>query len=175
MIRFLGFKFGSMVDIMPHEANEMYDTQIQNELGFKVRKPAVDQHRETTTCLPALKAWQYSFILANGKIVQTVILPHVAKQTLLPSFRSVNRSRSVNFQWALYQEQELESLSLEQEQESKNVTPITSVLLRKKYNHCNLSYTCMCLELCNMLLGRPELEIIQDSWTFSCKSFKGNF
>jgi len=36
MIRFLGFKFGSMVDIMPHEANEMYDTQIQNELGLKL-------------------------------------------------------------------------------------------------------------------------------------------
>jgi len=39
MILFLGFKFGSMVYILPHEAkNEMYDTQIKNELGFKVRE-----------------------------------------------------------------------------------------------------------------------------------------
>jgi len=39
MILFLGFKFGSMSDILPHEAkwDVQYDTQIQNELGFKVR------------------------------------------------------------------------------------------------------------------------------------------
>ena len=41
-------------------------------------------------------------------------------------FRSVNKSRSVNFQWAQEQEQELESLSKEQEQDFKKVTPITS-------------------------------------------------
>jgi len=56
----------------------MCDTQIQNELGFKIRENL--QHRqETTTCLPALTAWQYSSILAHGKIVLAVILPHVAK------------------------------------------------------------------------------------------------
>jgi len=37
MILFLGFKFGSMVYILPHmKQNEMYDTQIQHELGFKI-------------------------------------------------------------------------------------------------------------------------------------------
>jgi len=57
----------------------MYDTLIQNELGLKLGKPAVNQNRqETTTCLQVLKAWQYSSILANGKIVQAVSLPHVA-------------------------------------------------------------------------------------------------
>jgi len=39
IILFLGFKFGSMVYILPHEAkNEMYDAQLQNELAFKVRE-----------------------------------------------------------------------------------------------------------------------------------------
>jgi len=80
MILFLGFKFGSMVYILPHmKQNEMYDTQIQHELGFKISEK-VDQHRqETTTCLPSLKAWKYSSILAKGKIVQAVILPQMAK------------------------------------------------------------------------------------------------
>jgi len=34
MILFLGFKFGSLVYILPDGQNEMYDTQIQNEIGF---------------------------------------------------------------------------------------------------------------------------------------------
>jgi len=42
MILFLGFKFGSMVYILPHEAKwgvqYEYDTQIQNDLGFKDRE-----------------------------------------------------------------------------------------------------------------------------------------
>jgi len=35
----LGFMFGSMVHILPHDAkwDVQYDTQIQNESGFEVR------------------------------------------------------------------------------------------------------------------------------------------
>ena len=40
MILFLGFKFGSTVYILPHQAKWdlglQYDTQIQNELGLTV-------------------------------------------------------------------------------------------------------------------------------------------
>jgi len=63
--------------------------------------------------------------LSKSKIDLTVILPHEAKQTLPSSFRSANRSRSVSFQRVPEQEQELESLFLKQEQESKKVTWIT--------------------------------------------------
>jgi len=35
---FLGFKFDSMVYFCLMRQNEMYDTKIQNELGFKVRE-----------------------------------------------------------------------------------------------------------------------------------------
>jgi len=40
MILFLGFKFGSLVYILPHDAkwDVAYNTQIQNELGSKVRE-----------------------------------------------------------------------------------------------------------------------------------------
>ena len=59
----------------PHEAK-------WDELGFKVRENLQLTNTDKTTkpiCLPALKAWQYSSILAEDKIFQAVILPHVGK------------------------------------------------------------------------------------------------
>jgi len=40
MILLIGFKFGSMVHILPHGAkwDVQHDAQMQNELGFKVRE-----------------------------------------------------------------------------------------------------------------------------------------
>ena len=64
--------------------------------------------QEVSNCLPALIPWHNLSILVKGKIAAAAILPHAAKYTLLSSFRSVNRNRSVNFQWT--PEQELESL-----------------------------------------------------------------
>jgi len=82
MILFLGFKLGSngwcIFCLM--RQNEMYDSQIPNDLGFKVRENLqLTNTQETTTCFPSLKAWQHSSILAKGKIVQAVILPYMAK------------------------------------------------------------------------------------------------
>jgi len=64
--------------------------------------------RQKATSLPALNPWHNLSILGEGKIAQTVILPHEAKEILPSSFRIGNRSRSVNFQRV--PEQELESL-----------------------------------------------------------------
>jgi len=65
---------------------------------------------EATNCVSALKPWHDLPILGKDKIVPAVLLHREAKYALVSSFRSVNRSRSVNIQWAPGQEQELESL-----------------------------------------------------------------
>jgi len=55
MILFLGFKLGSMVDILHHEVN--WDVRYTNTKWVRVKVREILQHtQETTTCLPALKA-----------------------------------------------------------------------------------------------------------------------
>ena len=85
--------------------------------------------QENTNCLPELKPCHNLSILGDGKITQTVILPHDAKKILPSSFRNGNRSQSVNFQRV----HELESLFLEQEQESKKW--LRSTLVESPYQY----------------------------------------
>jgi len=52
------FQVWSMVYIFPHRQNEMYGTQIQNELGFKVREN-LQLNNTDKTQLPACYHWKH--------------------------------------------------------------------------------------------------------------------
>jgi len=99
---YFSFSWTWLVEVDARQCN----IQRENWLGLEFHLQFMQCRQEATYCLPALKPRHYLSILGKGKIAPALLLPRVAKQKLLSSFRSGKRRRSMNLEWA----QELELL-----------------------------------------------------------------